>query len=448
MEQICSIHGDNLKIISDTDLDDEFVSICNLRSITEIDFISKFNKSIDILCNIENLRTLIFNFRYDGIITKWPKNLKKITFYESITKKLPKFPDSLSVAYLRLDEYKYTVDFLSNNLRMLTLYDCVNPIIFTNSITHLRLYECHMQIELFPQNMTHFSFCCSNYEYKLPKITSHTKSIILEIKNYGYSLDFLPDKNNELFLINYDKKLDTIPDSQEIIQLSNYQIKIEGLHSNVKKLTLLGYVLSYDGIPNNIETLILQNCNSNFSNLPDKLKNLEITYARFKISEDILSNLPEKLDKLSLIVDNNLKLDNLPINLKILDLSKYINFTGSLDYLPFGLQLLKLPITYNQELRNLPVGLKKLSLGKEYNIVLDDLPNNLELLVIGRKFNKEIKKLPQNLKKIYFDENSRFNYRLNNLPGKLEYIEIHSSYYYISELKSMFGGIIKIIYKK
>ncbi len=435
-----------MKILSDNLLDEKIVALCNEKNIVEIDFISKFNKSIDILSNLEDLRTLIFNFRYNGEITEWPKKLKKITFYESVCQRLPKFPDSLKVAYLRLDEYKYPVDFLSNNLRGLSLYNCINPIFFTNSITHLRLNDCHTNIELFPPKMTHFSFCCSNYQYKLPKITSDTKSIILEIKNFRNSLDFLPDKNDELILINYDKKLDTIPDSQEFIQLSNYQIKIEGLHSRVKKLTLLEYNFPYDRIPENLENLVLQNCNSNFSNLPEQLKNLEISHINEPISEDIFGNLPEKLEKLVLMLNINVLLDNLPVNLKILDLSRCIKFTSSLDYLPSNLQILKLPMTYNNPLRNLPMGLKKLSLGKEFNNDLDDLPNDLEQICIGRKFNKDILIFPQKLKRIFFDQNSLFDKRLENFPESLEFIGIHSSYCYLTQLTTSFRGEIKIIY--
>ena len=63
-----------------------------------------------------------------------------------------------------------------------------------------------------------------------------------------------------------------------------------------------------------------------------------------------------------------------------------------------------------------------------FNHPLDNLPINLEVLIIGSQFNQKLDFLPLNLEKLIFYRNGDFQQRLDNLPNKIKYIYLPFEY--------------------
>ena len=63
-----------------------------------------------------------------------------------------------------------------------------------------------------------------------------------------------------------------------------------------------------------------------------------------------------------------------------------------------------------------------------FNHSLNNLPTNLEVLKIGWKFNQTLDFLPANLEKLIFYRNGDFQKTLNNLPNKIKYLHLPFKY--------------------
>jgi hypothetical protein len=95
---------------------------------------------------------------------------------------------------------------------------------------------------------------------------------------------------------------------------------------------------------------------------------------------------------------------------------------------------------FNQPLENLPFNLKILNIYDDtFNQSLDSLPVNLEKLVIGSKtYNKPLDNLPSNLKILYFIRFVKYNQPLTNLPNSIEKITVYTYYKYKEQLKNLY----------
>jgi len=138
--------------------------------------------------------------------------------------------------------------------------------------------------------------------------------------------------------------------------------------------------------------------------LPDKLKKLTIDGSRYtKISQ--FSNLPSKLKKLKLISFNS-KLDNLPIELKVLELHGNCS-ECCLDYLPSSLITLFIQSNIKTSLDNLPSTLVNLFLLSEFTDDLKNLPIGLKFLHINSMSRIKVV-LPKHIECIMYPENNNY----------------------------------------
>lgn len=187
-------------------------------------------------------------------------------------------------------------------------------------------------------------------------------------------------------------------------------IDISSLLKKHKKLWLYGKLQHNNFI---IPEYITHLCFKNYNQLNDT---------------DILNKLPETLEFLSIMDDSfNGALNNLPPNLKHLEIHSYYSFRQSLEYLPIGLEILVLNSCDGSIIKNsvLPPKLKKLviknrKLNKSYvpwhfsckgdwsheNIpLLKNLPASLEYLYINdvKNAQKSVKEYLPNVKIIYIN---------------------------------------------
>jgi hypothetical protein len=95
-----------------------------------------------------------------------------------------------------------------------------------------------------------------------------------------------------------------------------------------------------------------------------------------------------------------------PSDLKAIIMSKGINYNYMIEKLKINNDTRAVfDNFYNVKLRNLPSNLKIIYFGHFYNYPIDDLPDSIEYIELGFKFNLPIRKFPANLKYIKFDHN-------------------------------------------
>jgi hypothetical protein len=171
------------------------------------------------------------------------------------------------------------------------------------------------------------------------------------------------------------------------------------------------------------------------------------------ISDDNLKLISEH--NVLIIGDNyNVKLDNLPNNIKLIVINcdkPYIHplhnlpnnlehlifntpYNQLLDYLPYGLKTLEINDYCNVELNNLPSSLKKLSISGRYNKPFINLPEDLEILILSEFYRVKLPILPSKLKELYIGAD--YYLPLVNLPDSIEILTITGSPAYIDKLPS------------
>jgi len=147
-----------------------------------------------------------------------------------------------------------------------------------------------------------------------------------------------------------------------------------------------------------------------------------------------LDNLPPNIKYINIYSVYNYihPLNNLPSNLEHLIFNT--NYEVSLDYLPNGLKTLALNGYYSIPLHNLPSSIKKLSVGGRYNEPFINLPEGLESLILSEYYQIELQNLPPNLNNLYIG--SDYYLPLVNLPDSIETLSISGSPSYIDKLPS------------
>lgn len=172
------------------------------------------------------------------------------------------------------------------------------------------------------------------------------------------------------------------------------------------------YGISNDGY------VILGDSNYNYAN-DNNITDLMIKYKKVQIDDafDVpIDFLPNGITHLNIGESFNQSIDNLPITLKSLIISKfrnvgYVKFNQPLDNLPYGLEYLYIDFTYvfDQSLRNLPATLKHFELrNKNYtkNIDVNSFPDSIETIKIKRVNYDIINRLPANLKTFNMNSDS------------------------------------------
>lgn len=205
---------------------------------------------------------------------------------------------------------------------------------------------------------------------------------------------------------------------QILIQSDKWNFEEIQIFDNDKiiKLTIQNKTIDTDF--SNIEIKFIDINHILNGNLPSNTRKLliEKKYQYEKIH--LLNNLPYLLKKLKLI-NIDVKLDNLPCNLEVLEL--HCIMTNSLDYLPEGLKTLVL-YNYNGKIMDLPVGLENLFLMNEYYGNLYNLPYGLKFIRLNAHSYVPNIKLPKNIKCVNFnDENNELRRMFIKLYPKVTY---------------------------
>ncbi len=255
---------------------------------------------------------------------------------------------------------------------------------------------------------------------------------ILEINDYDYPLNNLPANLNSLIIFSQFNH--------------HFNQPLENLPANLKKLQFIknenGYDYPIDNLPEGLEILDIR---VDFSNkfilkLPQSLLKLYIsggddniiinelpqnikvlTFAINFEYHSLLPKLPEGLIVLN-FYDNDNYVDELPENfidylpksLRYLFFDHNSNFDYQIDNLPKSLYCLRLGYNFDQPVDNLPESLTCITFGSGFNQPVDNLPNSLKNIFFGDNFNQPIDNLPNNIKSISVGRD--FNQSINNLP--------------------------------
>jgi hypothetical protein len=144
-----------------------------------------------------------------------------------------------------------------------------------------------------------------------------------------------------------------------------------------------------------------------------QLKQLNFGYCFNQQLTDSLQNLTQ-LEQLTLGYSFNQPLE-IPWNIKYLILD--CNIPNIIDYLSNNIQELTLGINFNLELNNLPNSIKKIIFNEQsrYNYKLDNLPNSLEYLELNKNYAHPIQKFPFNLSTIKCSSKYKYINNFNNI---------------------------------
>lgn len=200
---------------------------------------------------------------------------------------------------------------------------------------------------------------------------------------------------------------------------------------------------------------ILENTENDRYNLEYKCKKLLETYNYnstivLHFSDYYLCYIPDNIiniisehDILVIVGNCLVKLDNIPNNVKLINIANKLLYTyplnnlpselehliidtryygNSLDYLPASLKSLLLNCDCDIPLNNLPSGLEYLLVGGRYNEPLDNLPRNLKVLILSEFYQKPLINLPPGLRELYIG--CDYYLPITNLPDSIEYLTI------------------------
>jgi hypothetical protein len=169
----------------------------------------------------------------------------------------------------------------------------------------------------------------------------------------------------------------------------------------------------------------------------ETIMNLIKEKKKVRLTNDIdrpLDFLPYGVEELRLGGIFNYLIDNLPSSLKYLEISKYSGigyccFNKTLDYLPIGLEELRLYYCnngyYNQRLDNLPSSLKILHIHN-----LKCINTSTENTIIPKLSN-----LPESIEFLYLN-NYDFDFNLQVLPSRLKTFNLGFKYTNANDLHS------------
>ena len=358
-------------------LSEKHLDVCSSKEIKRIIFHSDtYDCSIDALSDLENIETIHFIF-------------------------LTNFFD-------------YKEDFHMTKLD-LEIFD-----IYHEEKKNWREYFCDFNkpITKYPKNIKNLVINFTQYDYEIVLPPSIEKFVV-NIRIPSFPLKNLPENLKDFFLSNYNDKILELPPNLVELRIDYSCCDILVLPVSLKRMEFFYLEGEIGDLPDGLETLMVIGNTEIFRKYPKSLIKLKIHYSNWlmeNLSENLqkltiydiseannvnFDNLPQNLTKLRLFGRTRSNFDNLPCTLKFLDMSGlHLIDDQPLDFLPYGLEILKLPENkYNTPVHNLPGNLKKLFLGNDFKQEMQNLPTGLEKLFVK---NPKIKgDLPETTEIIY-----------------------------------------------
>ena len=214
------------------------------------------------------------------------------------------------------------------------------------------LYSC--------TSLTHIVF---GYSFSQPLSNSLNNCISLSILvfggNFNQPLDNALDNCTSLSILVFgfyfnqplSNALDNCSSLTYIEFGSHFSQPLNNLLNNCQSLTHLCLGLWFEqkvDLPFNIRFLGLD-CNNSY----------------------LIEQLPDTIEEINIGLYFNLKLMNLSSSIKKITFEHWSNYDEELNCLPSGLIVLKLPGTYDLQIKNIPIGLTKLICSKKYKYIND-----------------------------------------------------------------------------
>jgi hypothetical protein len=270
------------------------------------------------------------------------------------------------------------------------------------------------------------------------KLYSDYLEVIIEYNEYKFTPDDIEvfKQHNKIRLISkqtYDigwvGSIKDLPDNITHLELPNrYNKLIDKCPLNLKVLLLNNNYNKHIELPEQLEEFICPSiCKFNQKiSFPSNIKLIKFG----DCYEQPLHDLPNSLEKLVISYNKQL-LDNLPSNLKTLEIVHIADNTINLDYLPLSLTFLELNSHIAKcisiVMNNLPPSLQTLKLFniRSQNYGFQNLPNGLENLYINGCNNLDLSYLPDKLKQLHIEGTyEEYTVNFSNLPKHLEVFNI------------------------
>ena len=243
--------------------------------------------------------------------------------------------------------------------------------------------------------------------------------IISETNNYwiyDYAIIFKPDFNLEfgdnIINIIIDSNIDQIIFADYIHLEFALKTKVDPMNSwyeHLKKINIFNQEINIFNLTN-IKTIFF-GCDFNqlVNNLPLKLEKLKLGHC----FNQIVDNLPSSLIYLEFGFNFNQLVNNLPLKLENVKFG--FNFNQIVDNLPLNLKYIEFGYIFNHLVEDLPNKLKKINFGNKFDQPINNLPNSVEEIILGNRFySQEIIKVPSNLIFIKISENYKFKNSKNS----------------------------------
>jgi hypothetical protein len=219
-------------------------------------------------------------------------------------------------------------------------------------------------------------------------------------KHFDESLDDYSDFLNNFQILSfehgciYDFPLDNLPvNIRKVVFPHEYKHPINNLSESVKIMFLssLNYPYHLDNLPNSLNRLTLI---GNFADKLDYLPN-NLTSLRLLLNTTNLSNLYEINNLPNSLID--LRIDFLDKNLKKI----FVKFPDSIVHLEICSSLF-------ESAEQLPVNLKYVAFNSDFNEDITNFPSGLEIIRFKCGFYGMIYSLPTTVEKVIFDEYNDF----------------------------------------
>ena len=325
------------------------------------------------------------------------------------------------------------------------LFKSFNSEIYSKAILYNKKYI--LQTAFYPLEIVN-SKLFSTKKFKITHIYWHkdlkllddlqNKICVIFDENFNSQIDF-NRYSQKIYKIKYggkfNKPVTNLPKNIKKIKFgSEYNLPFDEMDSEVTHIKFgFDFNQPVDKLPKKLTHLTFGlwfKQNININKLPQNLIYLCLFFWCGKNIDD----LPDTIENLTLEPSDEITINKLPKNIKILKISECVNF--SFKKSEINLQRLctskcgrELSLFNYKKLiinKNVRVDMSKLSLDLrtinfiDYKKSIDDLPDYIEKIKLDKCFSRVINKLPKNLKKITFDK----NYKGMFLRSKLDFKNI------------------------
>ncbi len=397
---------------------------------------STFNKYLyGIPDNIKYIETCHSNCVYNKPLNNFPKYLEELDIIRLVefNNKLDNLPSTLKVLSIG-GIYSHPLDNLPEGLQELRVggnYECKLKKLPKNLETLYLKHDFNQELNDPPSGLKHLIISeSSKYVGSLNNLPYGLKTLIIS-SNYIYDLNNLPvtlkkirinnKKSNNANIKKYN--FEYLPENLDCLEIETHE---------TEDFTL-------DNLPCNLRKLIFKTgiYNQKLNNLPANLKVLNLSFMKEYNGEDLI--LPQNLQTLNIYSKNQIKI-HYPSSLKSLSINGSLFSVNKSKFEKLSqIKILEIcPDSGNDNISiNLPNSLKYF---KQFYIgnltIVNNLPDSLEYFIVGQCFNQEIKYFPPNLKVFYID-NPNYKYQIDNLPSGLEklYYSVNSNHH-VSNLPS------------